>query len=318
MPGARSGHHANVVYAFEPSFNTGASSPTYKTFGGNATVDPSGDKNAERIYNADRNTAEIVEQVFNGSFSVTHEITDPLWYVSGILGEPSSSNISGSLYEHVYELDNNNDPKSLRVYLPTDGFSDYVVLPGCVITGLDIDQSQPGNPEATVSFEYAAEPFKDSSKSPSAPAFDKSTYSNRDGSLTVDNNVVAKTQSASVSLSGVNEMVNEVGAGARVDFRSTSYEPDASFEKIIATGQTTDPLDLFTDANLINYELKFDNGETGDAQYTTEFIISESFPDSFSESGRNDPDAELTESLDQLGEDMTVKITVDEYTPPTP
>jgi len=318
MPTARSGHHGDVVYAFEPSFNTGPSTPDFKTFGGNATVDPGGDKNASRIYNADRNAAEIVPQVFNGSFSVTHEITDPMWYVAGILGEPQTSNPSGSLYEHVYSLSNNNDPKSLRVFLPTDGFSDYVVLPGCVITSLQIDTTQPDNPEATVSFEYAAEPFTDSSLSPTPPAFSKSTFSNRDGSLTVGGDTVGKTQSATVDVSDIHTMINEVGSDERADFRTQSYEPSANFTKIIDTSQTVDPLDRFTGETQVQFDLELNNGASGDSEYSHLFTLKETFPDGFAESGRNDPDSDLTEELDEMGQDMDITITVDESSPPTP
>ncbi|AFH22173.1 hypothetical protein OSG_eHP18_00080 [environmental Halophage eHP-18] len=318
MPGSRSGHHGDIVYAFEPSFNTGPSSPTFKTFGGNATVSPDGDRNASRIYNADRKAAQIIPEVFNGSFSVTHEITDPMWYVSGILGEPTTANPSGSIYEHTYSLANDNDPKPIRVYLPTEGFNEYTVLPGCVITSLEIDTTQPDNPEATVSFDYAAEPFTDTSLDPTPPAFSKSTFSNRDGSLDIGGDIVARLQNANISVSGVNEMVNEVGAGARVDFRTGSYEPDMTFGKIIDTSQTVDPLDRFTGGAQVTAELTLDNGQTGDSKYQHIFTVKESFPDGFSESGRNDPDADLTEELDELGQDLEVQITVDVSTPPTP
>jgi hypothetical protein len=44
--------------------------------------------------------------------------------------------------------------------------------------------------------------------------------------------------------------------------------------------------------------------------------VTGSYPDQYSETGRNDPDADLTEELQELGEDATVLVVTDDATPP--
>lgn len=316
-PDTRSGHHGDVGYGFEPSFDTDPSSPTIKAFGGNATLDTfEGSHEAVRVFNAGRTAADIVEQVFDGAWSVTHEITEPLWYLAGILGQPATDNPAGNQYVHTYDLANDNDPVSLRLYLPTDGFSDYKVIPGAAVASIDIDQSHPNNPEVTVSGAYAREPFKDNTLSPSIPSFSEASYTNRDGQVQVDGDTVGRAQNTTVNLEANTEMIGEIGSDQQVDFAPRAFNPEWTHDKILWLNQTVDNFDRFINANQVAGKLIFDNGETGDAQYRTEITVQDSFPNSWSESGRNDPDADLTEELQEMGQDATVAITTDTATPP--
>ena len=316
-PDTRGGFHGNVNYGFEPSFNTAPSSPVFKAFGGNATLDTfEGSHEAVRVFNAGRTAAQIIEQVFDGAWSVTHEITTPMWYLAGIYGQPSTSNPAGSQYVHTYSLANDNDPVSLRLYLPTDGFNEYKYIPGAVVASVSIDQSQPGNPEVTVQGAYADEPDTDNTLDPVTPDFQQSTFTNCDGEVQVDGTTAARVQNATVNLEANTEMVSEIGACAQVDFTPRAFNPEWTHDKILWVGQQVDNFQRFKDANQVTGTLAFDNGETGDAQYRTQFDVLDSFPNSWSESGRNDPDADLTEELQEMGEDAEVEITVDVSDPP--
>jgi hypothetical protein len=318
MSVSRGGHHGDIAYLFEDNgFASAPTDSTFKNFGGNATLDTfEGSHNAVRVFNAERKAAEIIEQNFSGSWSVTLEgFTEPPWWFAALFGQPTSSNVAGNLYDHVYNVESANDPTTLQLFGPTEGFSDYKVLKGAAVASVTVDQGNTASPEITVSGAYA-DLASESSLSPSAPSFAESSFLNRDAELTQGGTTIAKTQSVTVNLEGNTEMVNEVGSESPVDFIPRAWEPSVDWEKLLATDQSVDPLGLFTAGSSYATVLTYDNGETGDDQYTVKLDASGSLPSDWSESGRNDPDADLTEELSELSEDVTLTITEDQSTPP--
>lgn len=312
-PDSRAGHHGDVTYVFEDAgFDSEPNDTEQKIFGSNAVLDTfDGSKEAVRVFNADRKAAEIIEQVFDGSWSVTCDLGEPPWWLAGIFGQPTATNISGSLYEYTYDLSNATDPTSLRLYLPTEGFGDYKVIPGAVIASVSIDQSQPNSPELSISGAYAREPFEDNTLSLSVPDFGESTFSNRHAEVTVAGSSVGKVQNANVSLEANTEMVNEVGSASAVDYTPKTFAPDVTHDKIISTTENTDLFNRFTSASQAAVALKYDNGGTGEDAYTVDWNIVDSFPDQWSESGRNDPEADLMNELQEMGEDANVVMQTD-------
>jgi len=317
---SRGGHHGDVTYVFEDQgFNTAPNDTTFKNFGGNATLDTfEGSHNAVRVFNAERRAAEVIEQNFSGSWSLTLEgFTEPPWWLAALFGQPTSTNVAGNLYDHEYAVETSNDPVSLRLYLPTDGFSDYKVIGGAVVASVSVDQDNTSSPEITLTGAYASEPNTDNTLSPTPPAFSESSFLNRDAELQTDSGTtVAKTQSTTVNLEGNTEMVNEIGSPGPVDFISRAWEPSVDWSKILSTDQTVDPLSLFTGGSTYTTALLYDNGETGDAEYSIEFNVSGSLPNDWSESGRNDPDADLVEELSEVAADASATVTVAEASPP--
>jgi hypothetical protein len=319
MPKTKSGHHGDVVYAFEDNgFDTDPTDTTFKNFGGNVTLDTyDGSKEAVRVFNADRKSAEIIEQVFDGAWSVSLDLgATPPWWLAGLYGQPASSEISTGFYEHSYSIDNSNDPISLRLYAPTDGFSQYEVIPGTVIANATFDQSQPDNPDVTITGAYAREPFKDNSLSPSVPDFSRSTYNNRKAELQVDSTTVGRAQNASMDIEANAEMINEIGSGSAVDWVPRAWTPSLTFDKILFEGQSVVPFDRFTTGNSTSVTLRWDNGESGDSKYIVDLSASGSFPNQWSESGRNDPETDLMEELQEMATDVDATIENDTATPP--
>ena len=319
MPDTRGGHHGDVSYVFEDAgFDTTPTDETFKNFGGNATLDTfDGSHNAARVFNADRKAAEVIEQTFDGSWSITLSgFTEPPWWLAGLFGQPESTLLSGSLYEHSYALANDNTPVSLRLYAPTDGFSEYKVLPGAVIASVTVDQDADGPPDITLDGAYAREPITETALSPEPPAFSQSTFTNRDAELQSDGQTVGRAQSTSLNLQGNTEMIGEIGSENAVDFTPRAWEPSTDWEKILFVGQNVDPLAQFEAGGTYTTKLAYDNGETGDTQYSIAIEVSGGIPNDWSESGRNDPDADLTESLSELAADVSALITVAETSPP--
>ena len=111
MPDVRSGFHGEIAYTFEDSgFNTDPSDTTFKVLGSNATLDTfEGSKEAVRVFNSGRVPAEVVEQVFDGAWSVTCQLSEPPWWLASIFGQPASTQVV-DVYDHVYSIDDGNDP----------------------------------------------------------------------------------------------------------------------------------------------------------------------------------------------------------------
>ena len=317
MGNARSGQHADVLYDTEPSFDTAPSSPDPIPFGSNVTMDTyEGSHEAVRIFNADRRAADIIEQVFDGAWSITGELSEPPWWLNTVLGAPDSAEVVAPTYDHTYGLDNGGDPTSIRLYGPTEGFAEYEEIPGCVVATFSIDQSVPGNPEFTLSGAYAREPEVNSSLSLSVPDLSQRTFNNRKASLEVGGDSVGLVQSASLTVETGTEIIDELGTGNGVDFSPKVLAPSVDYEKIVSTDQTLDPQSRFTGREQVDIVLGWDNGQTGADEYRVEFTIGAAFPDSWSESGRNDPEADLTEDLTEQAEDVSAVVT-GPYTSPS-
>lgn len=317
MPSTRAGFHGDICYGFEPSLGTAPSSPTFKGFGSNVTMDTfEGGRQAERVYNASRTAADIIAQNFDGGWGVTGNISEPPWWLAGIYGQPSSTNVAGNQYEHDYDLANGNDPVPLRLYAPTDGFSNYYVVPGCWIVSASIDQGEDGMPEFSITGGFASEPTEQSNLSPAVPNLSQTTFSNRDAEVISDGTTVGRSQDTSVSIETNTEGVSEIGSATMVDFTPGAFEPDVTFDKIRWVGEAVDMHQRFVDSTQVTTQVNWDNGETGDAKYAVEIDVTGSYPNQYSESGRNDPDADLIEELQEMGEDATVLVVSDDATPP--
>jgi len=323
MPDVRKGFHGDIQFVFEDStaFDQTDSDPTdtdFKAFGSNTTMDTfEGGRQAERKYNASRTAAEIIAQNFDGGWGVTFELgAAPAWWLAGIFGDPSTSNPAGEQYEHLYDLDNDNDPRSFRLYAPTDGFSNYYVVPGAWIVSASFDQSADGSPEVNLTGGFASEPFEDTGASPTTPALADDTYSNRDAEVQVDSTTVARAQSTSLTLETGTEGKSEIGAETMVDFAPGAFEPEATFDHIRWVGEAVDFHSRFIDRTQVPLAVNWDNGETGDAKRAVEVDLLNGYPNQWSESNRNDPDADLLEELQEMAQDAEVLISNATATPP--
>lgn len=311
MPDVRAGHHGDVVYKFEDSgYNSSPSDSEFKGFGGNATLDTfDASHEAVREYNASREAANIIEQAFDGGWGMTFDFgAHAPWWLAGIFGQPTSTLVSGSLYDYVYDLDNDNDPVSLRLYAPTEGFSTYEMLGGCFIVSASIDQTQGETPEINLSGGYAQEPKSQTSASPSVPSFSEETFINRDGDVSIDGTSVARLQSATLNLETNTDGVGEVGSETLVDFSPKAMNPNIDYDRIVYPSQSTNLTQRFRDANQKWVNMTYDNDETGDATYKITFANNAAFPNQYAESGRNDPDADLVDQLTEMAQDTRVEL----------
>lgn len=318
MPDVRKGFHGDICYVFEDDgFDTDPTDTTFKGFGSNTVMDTfEGGRQATRKYNASRTAAEIIQQNFDGGWGVSFELSVPPWWLASIFGQPASSNTTGNQYEHDYDLANGNDPVPLRLYAPTDGFSNYYVVPGCWLVSATIDQGEGTSPEVSLTGGFARDPFEDNTLSPSVPSLSQSTFSNRDAEVLSGSTSVGRAQQTSVSFETGTEGKSEIGTDKMVDFAPGAFEPSVTFDKIRWVGESVDLHSRFTGESPILTEVDWDNGETGDSKYAVEIDIEDSYPNQWTESGRNDPGSDLMEEIQEMGEDATVLVTTDDATPP--
>jgi len=319
MPDVRKGFHGDIAFTFEDAgYDTDPTDTTFKGFGSNAVMDTfEGGRQAERKYNASRTAAEIIANNFDIGWGVSAELgAHPPWWLAGIFGQPSTSNPVSNQYEHLYSLANGNDPVPLRLYAPTDGFSNYYVVPGAYIVSVTVDQSEDGTPEISLTGGAARAPFEDNTLSPTVPNFNYSTFSNRDAEVLVDSQSLGRSQTTSLSLETGTEGKSEIGTDAMVDFAPGAFEPSLTYDHIRWVGENVDLHQRFIDSTQVTTEVHWDNGETGDALYAVEVSVTDSFPDQWSESNRNDPDADLLEELQEMGQDATVLLVNNETNPP--
>jgi hypothetical protein len=321
MPDVRKGFHGDLTYVFEDAgYDSSPTDTTFKGFGGNATMDTfEGGRQAQREYNASRTAAEIIRQNFDGGWGVTFDLgAFGPWWLAAAYGQPDTSNPIGNQYEHSYTIRDGTDPVPLRIYAPTDGFSNYYVVPGCFLVSISIDQSEDGTPECSLSGGFARDPYEDNTLSPEVPSFPtaKQTFENRDAEVLVDSTSLGRSQSTSLSLETNAEGKSEIGTDKMVDFAPGAFEPSITFDHIRWVGENVDLHDRFVNATQVTTEIHWDNGETGDALYAIEASVTDSYPDQWSEAGRNDPDADLTEELQEMGQDAEVLVVSDDANPP--
>jgi len=319
MPDVRKGLHGDICFVFEDAgFDTDPTDTTFKGFGGNATMDTfEGGRQAQREYNASRTAAEIIRQNFDGGWGVSFDLgAFPPWWLAAVYGQPATANPVGNQYEHTYSIRDGTDPVPLRLYAPTDGFNEYYVVPGCWLVSVSIDQSEDGTPEVSLSGGFARDPFESSALSPAVPDFSQSTYENRDAEVLVDSTTVGRSQSTSLSLETNAEGKSEIGTDQMVDFAPGAFEPSLTYDHIRWVGENVDFHQRFVDATQVTTEIHWDNGLTGDNLYAVEVSVTDSYPGQWSESGRNDPDSDLIEELQEMGQDASVLVVSDDATPP--
>jgi len=315
MPESRKGHHGDWLYVFEDAgYDTTPTDTIFKPFGSDTVADTfESGYQAARTYNAGRRAAEIIEQNFDGAWGASFNLgATPPWWLAGIYGDATSTLVAGALYEYTFGLDNGNDPVPLRLYAPTDGFNNYLMIPGAYIVSVSVDQSEDGMADVSLTGGYARKPDSQLTPAVSAPNFTEQTFRNRHAEVVVGGTTIGRSQSTSISLETGTEGVSEIGTENMVDFVPGAFEPSITYDKIKWVGESVDMYSRFDGGAEVAVSLNYDNGQTGDDQYAVEFDFTGSFPDQWSESGRNDPEADLIEELQDMAKDATVLLTTTE------
>lgn len=306
MP-ARSGRHAGLLYYWEDAgFKQTPNDSTAKPFGANATLDTrEGSHNAVRVFNPQsREAAQIIEQNFSGSFTVSFELSNP-WWLGAVISQPSTTG-SSAPYEHTFD---GEDPSSMRLVSPVEGVGEEA-LKGCVVSSASISADVPGNPQINLNGAYASEEIlNEGSASTTQPPLEERALTHRQATLSVAGSTESRIQSVSVDIENNNDMIDELGAAEPVDYSPKKREPSVDYGDIVQdqseqkrfygdSASATSP--QRTIENDVEIRLTFDNGKTGSDKNSLELILGGAFPDTYSRDGVGDAEADLEGELQEM------------------
>lgn len=333
MP-ASTGAHTRLHYDYESSFASGASSYSAIPFGSNATMDTlEGSHQAARVFEPDsREAAQIIEQLFDGSFTVSFELTNG-WWIRAVISDIDDESPSGS-GPYTYSFNNHAGgntkadqyPNSMEIRraVTKSGYSGDTNrnLTGAVVSNAEVSVSVGGNVTVTLTGAYADDE-KDGTND-SQPAVDERTFTFAKGEVITDQDgtptTVNRVQDVSFTIENNVEMVGEIGTRTPVDFNPGARNPSVDYTKI-AEGDTE--LTRFyggSSATSVNTQIEndyvirlvFDNEKSGTDENRLEFDFEGSFPDSYGESGVGDPQTLLEHNMEELSTSVTANYTTDE------
>lgn len=306
MSGARGGRHAGLLYYHEDAgFNAAPNDTTAKTFGANATLDTKeGSHNAVRVFNPQsREAADIIEQNFSGSFTISFELTNP-WFLTEVISAPTTSG-SAAPYTHTFD---GPDPSSMQVVTPTEGVGE-TGIGGCVVASCSISNDVPGNPQVNLNGAYASEEItNDGATNTAQPTLNERALTHRQATLQVAGSAQRRIQSVTVDIENNTDLIDELGATEPVDYSPKKREPSIDYTDIVE--DTSEQKRFYGDSaattvqdtieNDVEVRLKWDNGKTGADKNSFELVLGGSFPDSYSRSGVGDAEADLEGELNEM------------------
>ena len=342
------GAHTILVYRWEDEneYNQDpaeVSDDVNKIFGAGETLD-SQDRanNAERLYGPfSRATEVIIEQQFNGDWSVDFTLTNT-WWLQFVFGEPEVSGTEPP-YTHEYTLDSRVPPKSAQIieeiHYP-DGAVHQTVYKGVVASSADIDVSVEDVVDGSLDGFYADEEFYDDPETDSPygqiaeqPDTEYRPLHFGNSTLRMDTNddgeveTKALVQDASVSFEGNVEETFELGTRFVAAPQYLAFEPDVDYTQIVGIEEkdeerravygsvaATSPQETIQVGD-IEGELDIQTGLQDEINAMTIGIIG-AFPDDFSRSNVGDPEEALEDDVTRLARELEVTVESDMENPP--
>jgi len=314
MP-ASAGHHARVSYLWEddssgnPDFATDSPDDTdYKPFGSDATLSTlEGSNNAIAVFDPNsREAREVIEQNFQGSWSVEFTLTNP-WFLRMALHNEVSTTGSTEPYTHSFDGD---IPFSSRIVQGTETTGNERVLKGCVASSVSMSASLGGMVQVTIDGAYADEETESVGVSSlqGQPTIQERPLHFGEATVSRDGSTLSLIQEASLSIENNIDLIGELGTRFSVDYSpkkrnvSITYgdivENDDELKRMYGDSASTSPGESVE--NTQNIVFKFDNGKTGTDKNSLTMTLEDAFPDSYGRSGIGDPEADLEGTLDEI------------------
>lgn len=267
--------------------------------------------NGQRIYLPHSRTAvDIKEGVFDGSWAVQFDLSDP-WWLRACFGAPSTSG-SGPTYDHVYD----GTPDPLRWVIGYPDTTTERVLTGCVAARASV-QPTVGEAVAQVVLEgfYASEESNSPGSLTTQPTPDYDVLNYVDARLDLDGTEQTIMQDASLELVLNTAAIRGWTSRFPIDYSVANFEPALDYSKLrdasdaarenVYGGSSSMQEDIPTDP----VTLDFDNGETGSSTNQVTFSATGTFPESYGESGIGDVTQLTTEELNRMIGDVSVTAT---------
>lgn len=321
MPSA-TGANTTLYGHYEQSFDGSTEGDAFP-WGSNTTLDTlEGSHQAVRVFEPnDREAKDIIEQLFDGSFTLTFDVTNG-WFLRAVISDIDTDSPSGS---DPYTYDFNGDsaaeqyPNPFKLIRGVDrdnsNYSDDKerTLGGCVVATADISVDVNGNLTVSLTGAYASDSkdVPDESNLTTQPATGVRTLTFANGTITTDSGGagtdVSRVQNATITINNNVDMVGEIGERKPVDFSPKARNPEFTYTKL-AQGDTE--LQRFygggsntTADNAIDndYEIEVQFASPLASEDSTITItIGGNIPDGYNESGIGDPNADFENELSEM------------------
>ena len=304
------GHRARLSYLWEDDgFASAPTDDDHKPFGADATLDTlQGTNNAVEVFQPNsREAAEIIEQNFQGSWSVSFTLTNPWWLAAVI----SSASTAGSTepYTHTYDGD---IPNTMQLVQGTEQVGSERILKGCIVTSAEISTQVGGMVEVSLDGAYADEELLEGANLVEQPVIQYRPLHFGHATLKDTDATYSLVQNVSVSIENNVDLIQEIGTRTAVDYspkiRSTSLswsditEDDSELKDMYGGNTSVQE----TVENTSDVTVLFDNRKSGADKNTLQIDLDGVFQNEYGRSGVGDPEADLQGSMTG----MTVGVTV--------
>jgi hypothetical protein len=296
---AAAGHDALLAYDWEDGFRNAPASADKKPFGYNATLSTKeGSNNAVRLFEpGDPEAVSIIEQAFDGTFTVDFTLSNP-WFLRAVIAEASSSGTSPTT--HTFD-GFPGDP--MRIYTGNTNTSTYRELEGAVVGTATFTFNIPGEVEVSLDGAYAYE--NGDASSFTQPALNERALSYHDSRLSRAGSDLSFVQSLTVTVNLNVDMVDDLGSRFAVDYSPKQRNPELSYARIVQ--DTSDQERAYGGAtslqetveNTADFVVEATNGKTGADKNSIQLQMDNVFPDSVSRSGTGDGSADLEDELSE-------------------
>lgn len=320
MP-ASTGADTRVSYVWEndgsgnPDFATASPSDSdYKPFGADATMNTlEGRNNAVRVFEpSSREAAEVIEQAFEGAFSVEFTLTNP-WWLRGVVDNSVSTTDNGDgSYTHTFSGD---VPFPMRIVQGTESTGNERTLLGCVIASVTLSAQVGGMGTVSIDGAYADDENATPASLTSQPALNERPMTFAQASVTRGGSTLSLIQNAQLTLENNTDLIHELGSRTAADYSPKQRTADINYgdivedktelERMYGSGSSVQS----TVENTSNIVFQFDNGKSGSDKNVMKVTLKDAIPDSYSRSGVGDPEADLEGTLSEMAATVDAEAT---------
>lgn len=327
MPVA-AGHEVRASYVWEddgsgnPDFATSSPDDTDdKPFGSDPTFDSmEGSNQAVRVFDPnDRKAREAIEQMFDGSWSITFNLTNP-WFIRAVIDNNVSTSGSSAPYTHTIDGD---VPYPMRITVGNEETGNERTLKGCVVASCSIEQSVGEIAQITLDGAYADEDVDTPASLKAQPAVNERPLHFAQASLARDGSTLSLIQSASLDIENNIDLIGELGSRVNVAYSPKVMNIDLTYGDIVEDdtelkrqyGGSSATSPQTTVENSVSAKLSWDNGKSGGDKNALDLILSGVTPDGYSRSGQGDPEADLEGELSEIPLDVKAEADIDNASP---
>lgn len=309
------------TYATESTFDEGddttSASGTAKTFGRNVTVDTfEGVNNGQQLYQfSDRVPVQVVEQNFEGSFSVSFVLASFqfLELYDDNIPDNLDSTDSGVDATATFE-----EPTSFEMVVNREDSDITRVATGCIPTSLEIDVQVDGTATVTVDGIYANE-YKRTSDTLTQPTIDsdKDPINFADTSFTYEGSSLSLPRGVTISIENNMTLLSVLGQRTAGEYTVGSLTASVDISHAVEVNETDTLESMYGASSGVGTSVAdddaivvtMDNGNTEGSGLVKGVWTFNGFTESYSENGIDVEEdfigADVTETVTSIDADIT-------------